>query len=84
MFSLFNNIIFTTLLSLLKSTGVLSNFPIFNLPTLLSKLPKLFGTFFNLSMSNLSISDFKLAKSVFLTKSDVSTPVAFFKSVFIV
>ena len=34
-------------------------------------------------MSNLSPPDFKLEKSVFLTKSDVSTPVAFFKSTFV-
>ena len=44
---------------------------------------KLVGTFFNLSLSNLSTSDFKLAKSTFLEKADVSTPVAFFKSDFI-
>ena len=42
------------------------------------KLFKPLGTFFNLSISNLSISDFKLSKSVFfLAKSDISTPVAF-------
>ena len=34
-------------------------------------------------MSNLSASDFKVAKSVFLAKSVVSTPVAFFKSAFV-
>ena len=44
---------------------------------------KLLGVFFNLSISNLSKSDFKLDKSVFLTKSDLSTPVAFFKSEFV-
>ena len=44
---------------------------------------KLVGTFFNLSMSNLSTSDFKLAKSLFLAKDDVSTLVGFFKSVFV-
>ena len=43
--------LFTTLLSLLKSTGTVSNF----------------------SMSNLSASGFKLAKSHF----DVPTPIAF-------
>ena len=42
------------------------------------KLFKPLGTFFNLSISNLSISDFKLAQSVFL-----ATPVAFFKSSFV-
>ena len=45
--------------------------------TLLLKLLKLFGTFLNLPLSNLSTSDFKLANSLFLAKSDVSTPVAF-------
>ena len=34
-------------------------------------------------MSNLSTSDFKLAKSLSLAKDDLSTPVAFFKSVFV-
>ena len=32
-------------------------------------------------MPNLSTSDFKLAKSVFLAKDDASTAVAFFKSI---
>ena len=72
---------FTTLLSLLKLTGVVSNFPMSNLSTLLFKLFKLLGTFFNLPISNLSASDFKLAKSVFLAKNEVSTPVAFFEFV---
>ena len=40
-----------------------------DLSTLL-KLLKLVSTFFNLSMSNLSTSDFKLAKSAFLAKDD--------------
>ena len=61
----------------------MSNFPISNLSALLFKLPKLLGTFSNLSMSNLSTSDFEFAKSVFLAKSDVSTPAAFFESVFL-
>ena len=34
-------------------------------------------------MSNLSTLDFKLAISIFLAKSDVSTPIAFFKSDFV-
>ena len=34
-------------------------------------------------MLNLSTSDFTLAKSVFSAKSDVSTPVAFFKFAFV-
>ena len=48
------NSLFTTLLSLLKSTG----------------------TVFNLSTSILSISAFRLAKSDFDAKLDLSTPVA--------
>ena len=51
-----------------------------NVSTLLFKVLKPIGIFFNLSISNLSTSDFKLAKSVFLAKSDVSTPVALFRS----
>ena len=74
---------FTTSLSLLQSAGTGTNLSTSNLSTLLFKLLKLVGTFFNLSMPNLSTSDFKLAKSVFLAKSDVSTLVAFFKSVFL-
>ena len=74
---------FTTLLSLLKSTGVVSNLPISNLSTLLFKLPKPLGTFFNLSISYLFTSDFKLAKSFFLANCDVSTPAALFKSDFV-
>ena len=72
--------IFTTLLSLLKSTGAVSNFSISNLFTLSFKLLKLLGTFFILSISNLFTSDFKLAKSGFLAKPDVSTLVTLFKS----
>ena len=53
-----------------------------NLSTLLFKLLELLGTLFNLSISNLSASGFKLAKSVFLAKSDISNPVSFFKSAF--
>ena len=37
----------------------------------------------NLAISNLSTSNFKLAKSAFLVKSDVSTPAAFSKSNFV-
>ena len=54
-----------------------------NLPTLLLKLLKPLGTFFNLSISNLSASYFKLAKSMSLAKDDVSTSIGFFKSVFV-
>ena len=45
----------------------------------LFKLLKPFSTFLNLSISNLSASDFKLAKSVFLANFDVSALVTFFK-----
>ena len=74
---------FTTSLSLLKSTRTGTILSTANLSTLLLKLLKLLGTFFNSSISKLSTSDFKLAKSVFLAKSDVSTPVAIFKSAFV-
>ena len=66
---------FTALLSLLKSTRVVSNCLIYNLSTLIYKSLKLIGTFFNLSISNLSTSDFKLAKLV-LFQHHFLTPVA--------
>ena len=53
---------FTTVLSLLKSTGAGANLSIPILSTLLFELLKLVGTFFNLSISNLSASVFKLTK----------------------
>ena len=43
---------------------------------------KSLSTVFNLSISNLSTSDFRQAKSVFSAKDYVSTPVALFKSAF--
>ena len=45
----------------------------------------LFGTFVNLSISNLSTSDFKVDKSTFLANFDVLTPVALhlFKPAFV-
>ena len=49
--------LFTKSVSFLKSTGTHTTF--------LFKLLKLFGTFFNLSISNLSTSDFTLAESTF-------------------
>ena len=54
---------FTTSLYLLKSTGTDTNLSAPNLSTLLSKFLELVGTFFNLSISNLSTSDFELAKT---------------------
>ena len=38
---------------------------------------------FLISFFNLTTSDFKLPKSVFLAKSDVTTPVALFKTAFV-
>ena len=49
---------FTTLLSLLKSTGTGASLSISNLPTLLFTLLKLVGKLFNLLRSNLSTSVF--------------------------
>ena len=72
--------VFTTSLSLFKSTGAGTNLSTSTLTTSLFHLLKLLGTFFNLSISII----YKLAKSVFLAKSNVSTPVTFFKSVFVV
>ena len=76
-------IIFTTSLSLLKSIGAGTNLSASNLPSLLSKLVKLVGTYFSLSISYLSKSDFKLAKLNFLGNFDVSTPAAFFNPAFV-
>ena len=73
---------FATSLSLLKSPGTGNNLSTSNLSTLLFKFFKLLGTFFNISISNLPASDFKLAKSTLLANCDLSTPAAFFKSAF--
>ena len=54
-----------------------------NLSSLLFKLLKPLGTVFNLSISKLSASDFKLSKSTFLGNFDVSTRAAFFKFAFV-
>ena len=64
MYIFFNNILFTKLLNLLKSVGADVNLSISN--------------FSNLSISSLSTSDFKLAKSSFIANCDVSKLVAFF------
>ena len=74
---------FTTLLSLLKSTGTGTNLSRSNLSTLLFKLLKLVGTIFNLLISNLSTSVFKLTRSDFDANLDVLIPVAFLKSDFV-
>ena len=70
---------FTILFILHKSAGIGTN-----LSTLFFKLLKLIGTFFNVSLSDLFTSDFKLVKSDFLAKSEVSTLAQFFKSTFVV
>ena len=74
---------FTTLLSLLKSSGVVFPFSISNLSILLFKLLQLVGTIFDLSLFNLSISAFKLIKSDYAANLDVSINVAFFNSDFV-
>ena len=65
------------MLSLLKSTGTVTNISTSNLSTLLFKLLELAEVFFSLSISNLPTLYLELAKSVFLAKNDVSTPAAF-------
>ena len=74
---------FTTLLSLLKSTGKSANLSTSNLSTLLFKLLKLVGKLFNFSISNLSTSVFKLAESDFSAKLEVSTWEIFLIYVFV-
>ena len=59
---------FTTSLNLLKSTETNINLSTSNLPSLLFKLLKLFGMFFNSSIPILRTSDFELVKSVFFGK----------------
>ena len=68
---------FTTWLCLLKSTGTGTYLSTSNFSTLLFKLFTLVGIFFNLPISTLPTSGFKLAKSTFLVKDDVSIPVPF-------
>ena len=63
---------FVTSFSLLKSTGTGTNLSSSNLFTLLFELLTLFGTCFNLSISDLSRSSFKIAKSTFLANFDLS------------
>ena len=85
--SLFNDIIFTSSLCLLKSTRVSTNLSTSSLSTLLFKLLKTVGVFSNLSISHLSISDFKHYNQpeVYLcSKFHFSvTPAAFFKFAFV-
>ena len=74
----------TISISLLKSTGTGTNSSTSNLYTLLSILLKLVGRFSNLSKSTLFILHYKLTKSNFLAKFDVSKPASFFKSASVV
>ena len=74
---------FTVSLNLLISTGKGTFSSTSNLYAALFKLLKLVGTLSNLSIPNLSTSDFKSAKSVILGKFAPSTTVAFLKSAFL-
>ena len=62
---------FTISLNLLESTEIVITLSTPNLTTLLFKLFKLVGRFLILSLSNLSTSDLKLAKSTALAKEGV-------------
>ena len=62
---------FTISLNLLESTEIVFTLSTPNLTTLLFKLFKLVGRFLILSLSNLSTSDLKLAKSTVLAKEGV-------------
>ena len=62
---------FTISLNLLESTEIVITLSTPNLTTLLFKLFKLVGRFLVLSLSNLSTSDLKLAKSTVLAKEGV-------------
>ena len=73
--NLFNDIIFTTSLSLLKSTGRGTNLSTSISSTLLSNCLNY--------LEHLSTLDFKLAKLTFLANFDVSAPVSVFKSGFL-
>ena len=72
-----------TSLSFLKSTGTGIILWTSNLSTLVFKLFTPIVTFSNISISNLSTSDFKLSKSTFLVHFDVLTSVASLKSAFL-
>ena len=69
----------TTSLNFLKSIIRVLNLSTSKLSTLFFKLFQPLGTFTSLSISNFSKRNFKLAKSLFLAKSDVLTPTVFFK-----
>ena len=71
-----------TSLSFSKETGTIAHLSTFLLSILLFILLKLLASFSNVSISKLSISDIKIAKSAFLANFDLPTPVTFFKSGF--
>ena len=76
LYTLFLTTFFTKSLSLLKWTVTGANLSTSNSYILLLNFLKSLGTLFNFSMSNLSTSNFELAKSVFLAKSNVLNFVA--------
>ena len=78
----FKKAFFIILFRLIKSNRVASNFLVSNLSALLFKMRQPLGTFFDLSISNLSTSDLKLVKIFYLAKSVVSRPAAFLMSGF--
>ena len=82
MYIFFNNIFFNKSLSLRKSARTGANLSTSNLSFFFFRLLKLLGTFFNLSISNLSILDLKLDKSNFIADFNESTPIVSFKSAF--
>ena len=67
----------TASLGLVESVGTGANLSTSNSSTLLLKLFKPLATIFDLLISNLLVSDFRLAKSSFLANCNLSTPVAF-------
>ena len=67
----------TTLHSFFNQTGTRTHLPISLLSILLLILLKPLAALSNLSISKLSISDFKVAKSAFLANLEETIPVAF-------
>ena len=80
-FNILNTVYLTTSLS--TSTGATGNSVMPELFTSVFKLFKFVRTIFNLSISHLSTSLFKLIKSTFLANDDGSTPVGFLHQVFL-
>ena len=80
-FNILNTVYLTTSLS--TSTGAVGNSAMPESFTSVFKLFKCARTVFNLSISHLSTSLFKLIKSTFLANDDGSTPVGFLHQVFL-